>query len=163
VVVTVSVTPYDPNQPSGELYFPLERNGEMSPLYREINAWDSYSSQEMIGLGERAVMRVDVVQSGANLYLPTDTRFMMAPAGKVISLYAINPEAKISSLHLQRTAIGSTVMDVELVAIDPASARSLKIPGADLAGAILALNTHVAVQSTQGSGDLTVTTVAVGR
>jgi hypothetical protein len=160
-IATVSVTLTEGGAKAQQVYFPLQANGGISPLYAQINAYDSFLNAEIVTLGGRAVLQVDVHQDDPRNLDLSRTRFILVPADRVGSLEVTNPSVKFTSVHRQRISLGDNLLWVDLVAIDEGDASNILIPSVDLADAMLALNSNIVVQNSTGSSFYQVTTVAV--
>lgn len=150
-IATVSINLKTNGDPARQVFFPIDSNGSVSPLFALINASDVFSSPRVIGTGTSAALQVDVQQSDAAKLDFSRTRFMMVPSDRVGSLEVTNPGVKITSIHLQRASLGGIPIWVQLVAIDDCCSSNVKVPTTDLMNAILALNSNVTVNAFQGS------------
>jgi hypothetical protein len=163
-VATVSITrKSDPEKfTSRTVYFPVDSStGTIPPIYQEINPFDSFSAERIVGSGNTAAMLVSVSQADAGKLDLGRSRFMLAPSDQVSTLELMNPRVTFKSVHVQRAAAGGTSMLVALLAIDQDAARGIQIPNEPLARTIAALNSNVAVQQVQGQGFYQITTIAV--
>jgi hypothetical protein len=160
-IATVSITVQGSGEKATSVYFPLDTNGGLSPLYMQINASDSFLNPTIVRAGNRAALRVAISQSDLPDLDLGRTHFLLVPADRVGSLEVTNPSVKFTGVHLQRTAIDGGPLWVELVAIDESNTSAIKIPSADLAQAIMALNSNVVVQSAAGSSFYEITTISV--
>jgi hypothetical protein len=146
VIATVSITTADSGQKAWRVCFPMHGGGTISPLYNQINANDFFLNPRILDGGNMAAVQVDVRQSSIRELELERARFLLVPATAVRRLESENPAARIAPLHLQRMAVGSQLLWVQLVAIDGASANELRLPS-DLASEIQALNTNLTVTS----------------
>jgi hypothetical protein len=143
-IATVSVTTRAGAQKAWRISFPLSGDGLISPLYAQINANDFFVQPRVIGSGHGAALQVDVRQNRTGSLPLESLRFLLVPADAVDRLASGNPRARLTTLHLQRSAVGSRLLWVQL--IDAEGASQFMIPG-DLASDIQALNTNLTVTS----------------
>jgi hypothetical protein len=161
-IVTVSITDQATGQAAAQIYFPVDENGAVSPLYALINTNNSFANSLLINTGNTPVLLVNVGQSNtANLDL-TRTRFLLVPADRVGSLEVTNPSVNFTTVHIQQTSVNGQLLTVALVGIDVNDAGSIQVPSQDLADLIQALNSNVVVQSVAGSSFFAITTISVG-
>jgi hypothetical protein len=161
-IVTVSITDQATGQPATQIYFPVDENGVVSPLYALINTNNSFANSLLINTGDTPVLLVNVgLSNTANLDL-TRTRFLLVPADRVGSLEVTNPSVNFATVHIQQTSVNGQLLTVALVGIDVNDAGSIQVPSQDLADLIQALNSNVIVQSVAGSSFFAITTITVG-
>jgi hypothetical protein len=144
-IATVSINLKSNGDPARQVFFPIDSNGSVSPLFALINASDVFSNPQVNGTGTSAALQVDVLQSDAAKLDFSRTRFMMVPSDRVGSLEVTNPGVKFKSIHLQRASLGGNLLWVQLVAIDDCCSSNIQIPTVDLLNTIMALNSNVEI------------------
>jgi hypothetical protein len=169
-IVTVSVTRKDTGEPAGSLYFPTYGNKpdgtriDMSRMFRQINAYDSFSPSFIIGEGHTAIARVEVLQSATGSYDSVRSRFLMLPGEHLGEIMATNA-GKIRVVHRQRAQIGAGDREVVLAAIEAngllaSDTATVDVPapqvyGQSLARLVQSLNSNVAPQGVAAPGTAT--------
>jgi len=148
-IATVSITQRGSGLKAWRVFFPLQSDGTISPLYQQINGRDVFTNAQIIRGSNGAVAQVDVRQEHTGNFELDQMRFLLLPANTFYRLEAENPRANLVTVHLQRMPYNSWGTWVQLVAIDSESARELKIPE-DMISQIRVLNSNVIV----GSGTL---------
>lgn len=160
-IATVSVTSQATGQRPQFVFFPVDENGGLSPLYQQINASDNFLDPTIIGQGSEAVVQVGINQSDVpNLDLES-ARFLLVPADRVGSIEVTNPSVDFTVLHQQQAVVNGQILPVALLAVDVGETSTIQIPSGDLAQAILALNSNLAVQGLTGSSVFDITTILV--
>lgn len=169
-IATVAVTRRGTGEAASSVYFPTFGNGEMSRIYRQINAEDDWSFPRLFGEGFTAVVKVNMTQSPTGTYTPGRTRFVILPTEYLNEIVASNPVGKIRIVHRQRAQIGGGNRAVVLAAIDGSSllasgAATVQVPtvsyGQDLARLIRGLNSNVELQGLDTTGSGRATTIEV--
>lgn len=160
-IATVSVTDQATGQRATQVYFPVDENGDVSPLYALINPNDSFANSLLVNTGNTPVLLVNVVQPDTGNLDLTRTRFLLVPADRVGSLEVTNPSVKFTTVHIQQTSVNGQLLTVALVAIDVNDAGSILVPSQALADLIQALNSNVVVQDVTGSSFFAITTITV--
>jgi hypothetical protein len=160
-IVTVSITDPASGQGASQIYFPIDANGEVSPLYALINANDSFANSLLINTGDTPVLLVNVGQSDTGNLDLTRTRFLLVPADRVGSLEVTNPSVEFTTVHIQQTSVNSQILAVALVGIDVNDAGNIQVPSQALADLVQALNSNVVVQNVAGSSLFAITTISV--
>lgn len=153
-IATVSITQKGSGLKAWRVYFPLQSDGTLSPIYQQINGGDVFTNPRVLRAGSGGVVQVDVRQADTGNFELDRARFMLIPTSTLYRLQAENPKATLVPVHLQRMPYNSWGTWVQLVAVDLNSARGLKIPE-EMIVQIRVLNSNVTVgtdaRSTDGS------------
>lgn len=141
-IATVSITQRGTGLKAWRVYFPQETDGNISSLYRYINAGDSFTNPRVMGNG--GVVQMDVRQPNTGDFFVEDMRFMLIPLNSVGAI-----DMNLQMVHAQRMPNNFGAFWVHLIAIGESRATELTIP-TDMAGIIQTLNSNINV----GPGNL---------
>jgi hypothetical protein len=148
-IATVSITQQGSGLKAWRVYFPLRGDGSISPLYRYINARDSFTNPRSLSTSVGGVLQVDVRQEHTGSFDPESVRFVLLPRSAYASLQTENSGARFSVVHNQVMTNNFGPFWAQLVAIDLDHTRRLKIPGS-LVSTVQALNSNLSI----GPGNL---------
>jgi hypothetical protein len=151
-IATVSITQQGSGLKAWRVYFPLQSDGTLSPLYQQINGRDVFTNPRFLRVGAGGVVQMDVRQDYPGDMDLEQTRFLLLPMNTLYLLEAANPKATLTPVHLQRMPYNAWGTWVLLVAVDAENARQLKIPE-EMISQLRVLNSNVIVGSGTLAGD----------